>query len=145
MEALAAKSAMRRAPDRRPRILVVDDLGYARAALAELLRTAGYDVAAVGSGAEALEELEKHGADLLLSDIYMPRMTGWELALAVRQRALTNSLGLPICIGLYSALLSGFSRDQLTRAQVDFAVTKLTDPDAILEAVERALAWSEVS
>ena len=51
---------------------------------------------------------------------------------------------LPLCVGLYSAVLSGFSREQLARAQVDFAVTKLSDPDAILEAVERALAWSEV-
>src|SRR5439155_1329335 len=72
------------------------------------------------------------------------RMTGWELAHAVRERGVTNTRGLPICIGLYSALLSGFSREQLSRAQVDFAVTKLTDPDAVLDAVERALAWSEV-
>ena len=125
-------------------MLVVDDLGYARDALAELLRSAGYDVAAVGSGAEALEELERHGADLVLSDIYMPRMTGWELAHEVRTRGVRNTRGLPICIGLYSALLSGFSREQLSRAEVDFAVTKLTDPDAVLDAIERALAWSEV-
>ena len=133
-----ARSAARRV-EVRPRVLVVDDLGYARDALAELLRSAGYDVAAVGSGAEALDALEQHGADLVLSDIYMPRMTGWELAHEVR-----NTRGLPICIGLYSALLSGFSREQLTRAEVDFAVTKLTDPDAVLDAIERALAWSEV-
>ena len=139
-----ARSATRQVEERGPRVLVVDDLGYARDALAELLRSARYEVMAVGSGAEALEELEHHGADLVLSDIYMPRMTGWELAHEVRERHVNNTRGLPICIGLYSALLSGFSREQLTRAQVDFAVTKLTDPDAILDAVERALAWSEV-
>ena len=139
-----ASSAMRRVEERRPRVLVVDDLGYARDALAELLRSASYEVASAGSGAEALDELERHGADLVLSDIYMPRMTGWELAHAVRERGVTNTRGLPICIGLYSALLSGFSREQLSRAQVDFAVTKLTDPDAVLDAVERALFWSEV-
>jgi len=139
-----ARSATRHVEERHPRVLVVDDLGYARDALAELLRSASYEVTAVGSGAEALDELEHQGADLVLSDIYMPRMTGWELAQEVRERHVTNTRGLPICIGLYSALLSGFSREQLTRAQVDFAVTKLTDPDAILDAIERALAWSEV-
>ena len=139
-----AKSAVRAAEVREPRILVVDDLGYAREALAALLRSANYEVAVVGSGAEALDELARNGADLVLSDIYMPRMTGWELAHEVRARGVTNTRGLPICIGLYSALLSGFSREQLTRAEVDFAVTKLTDPDAILDAIERALAWSEV-
>src|SRR5439155_61163 len=111
-----ARSAMRHVEERRPRVLVVDDLGYARDALAELLRSASYEVASAGSGAEALDELERHGADLVLSDIYMPRMTGWELAHAVRERGVTNARGLPICIGLYSALLSGFSRQQLSAA-----------------------------
>jgi CheY-like chemotaxis protein len=139
-----APRAMARPNARRPaRILLVDDLSYVRDALAELLRGAGYEVVAVGSGPAALAELERQGADLLLTDLYMPEMTGWDLVRAVRARNVANTRGLPLCIGLYSAVLSGFSRDQLTRAQVDFAVTKLSDPDAILEAIERALAWSE--
>src|SRR5437867_2945321 len=128
----------------RPRILLVDDLSYVRDALAELLRGAGYEVVAVGSGPAALAELDRQGADLLLTDLYMPEMTGWDLVRAVRSRNATSTRGHPLCVGLYSAVLSGFSREQLTRAQVDFAVTKLSDPDAILDAVERALAWSEV-
>jgi CheY-like chemotaxis protein len=72
----------------------------------------------------------------------MPEMTGWDLVSAVRARKTTNARGLPICIGLYSAVLSAFTREQLARAQVDFAITKLTDPEAILDAIERALAWS---
>src|SRR5436309_5876376 len=126
------------------RVLLVDDLSYVRDALAELLRGAGYEVLAVGSGPAALSELDRQGADLLLTDLYMPEMTGWDLVRAVRSRNATSTRGHPLCVGLYSAVLSGFSREQLTRAQVDFAVTKLSDPDAILDAVERALAWSEV-
>ena len=138
------RTASRVAPRRSARVLLVDDLSYVRDALAELLRGAGYDVVAVGSGPAALAELERQGADLLLTDLYMPEMTGWDLVRAVRARGATSTRGLPLCVGLYSAVLSGFSREQLARAQVDFAVTKLSDPDAILEAVERALAWSEV-
>ena len=122
----------------------MDDLAYVREAMAELLRGAGYDVVAVESGPAALAELERRGADLLLTDLYMPEMTGWDLVTAVRGRKMTNARGLPICIGLYSAVLSAFNREQLARAQIDFAITKLTEPDAVLEAVERALAWSEV-
>jgi CheY-like chemotaxis protein len=130
---------------RRPvRLLLVDDLSYVREALAELLRGAGYEVVAVGSGPAALAELERQGADVLLTDLYMPEMTGWDLVRAVRSRNLSGTRGVPLCVGLYSAVLSGFSREQLARAQVDFAVTKLSDPDAILESIERALAWSEV-
>ena len=138
------RTASRVAPRRSARVLLVDDLSYVRDALAELLRGAGYDVVAVGSGPAALAELERQGADLLLTDLYMPEMTGWDLVRAVRSRNVTNTRGLPVCVGLYSAVLSGFSRDQLARAQVDFALTKLSDPEAIVDAVERALAWSEI-
>ena len=137
------KSVARRVPGQAARILLVDDIAYVREALGELLRGAGYDVTAVGSGPAALDALERDNADLLLTDLYMPEMTGWDLARAVRSRNTTNARGLPLCVGLYSAVLSAFSRDQLTRAQVDFAVTKLSDPEAILEAIERALAWSQ--
>jgi CheY-like chemotaxis protein len=139
-----AKPALRDARAGRARILLVDDLPYVREALAQLLRGAGHEVVAVGSGPEALDELERHGADLVLTDLYMPEMTGWDLARAVRARNVTNARGLPVCVGLYSAVLSGFSREQLSRAQVDFAISKLTDPEGVLESVERALAWSDV-
>jgi CheY-like chemotaxis protein len=124
--------------------MLVDDLNYVRDALTELLRGAGYDVVPAASGPAALAELERQSVDLLLTDLYMPEMTGWDLVRAVRSRNVTNTRGLPVCVGLYSAVLSGFSRDQLARAQVDFALTKLSDPEAILDAVERALAWSEI-
>jgi two-component system, NarL family, sensor histidine kinase EvgS len=132
-----------RAARSRPRVVLVDDLGYVRQALAELLGGAGYDVVAVASGPAALDALARDGADLLLTDLYMPDMSGWELVRAVRERNVVNGRGLPLCIGLYSAVLSGFTREQLARAQVDFAVTKLSDPDAVLDAIERNLAWSE--
>jgi CheY-like chemotaxis protein len=124
------------------RIVVVDDMAGVREGLAALLRGAGHEVAAFASGSDALAAIERDGADLVLTDLYMPNMTGWELVRALRARALTTAQGLPLCIGLYSAVLSAFTREQLARAQVDFAITKLTDPEAILDAIERALAWS---
>ena len=143
-ERMPARVATREAPRDPVRIVVVDDLAYVREAMAELLRGAGYDVVAVESGPAALAELDRRGADLLLTDLYMPEMTGWDLVAAVRARKIANARGLPICVGLYSAVLSGFNREQLSRAQIDFALTKLTEPDAIIDAIERALAWSEV-
>jgi CheY-like chemotaxis protein len=139
-----ARATARRTPGSIARLVLVDDLSYVREALAELLRTAGYDVVAVGSGQEALDLLQRAPADLILTDLYMPDMSGWDLVREIRARNLTNTRGLPLCVGLYSAVLSGFSREQLARAQVDFAVTKLSDPEAMLQAVERALAWAEV-
>ncbi len=142
--AAPAGAALRKASGRRARVLLVDHLGSPRSVLAAVLRGAGYHVVLVASGPAALTELERQGADVLLTDLYMPEMTGWDLARAIRTRSLTNSRGLPLAIGLYSAVLSAFTREQLSRAQVDFALTKLTDPEAIIQAIERALAWSEI-
>jgi len=136
--------AHRAAPRRRARIVLVDDLAYVREPIAEVLREAGFEVIAVENGPSALAELAQGTVDLLLTDLYMPDMSGWDLARAVRARRTTNERGQPVCIGLYSAMLSGFTREQLTRAQVDFAVTKMGDPSALIDAIERALAWAEV-
>src|SRR5262249_6487353 len=124
--------------------IVVDDLAYVREAMAELLRTAGYEVVPVASGAAALAELDQAGGEPLLTDLYIPEMTGWDLPRAIPSPSVTHPRGPPPAIGLCSAVLSAFTREQLSRAQVDFALTKLTDPDAILQAIERALAWSEI-
>lgn len=129
---------------RRPRILVVDDVPAVREGLVALLRTAGYDVEAAEGGVSALRALESRGADLVLTDLYMPDMSGWDLAHAIRAKGHVNSHGEPVCLGLYSALLSGFPREQLARHQVDFTIAKLGDAESTLEAIERALAWSDV-
>jgi CheY-like chemotaxis protein len=139
------RAALRKASGRRARVLLVDHLGSARSVLAAVLGGAGYDVVLVASGPAALAELERQGADVLLTDLYMPEMSGWDLTRLVRARAIASTRGRPLCVGLYSAVLSGVSRAQLARAQVDFAITKPGDAEAILETVERALAWAEVA
>lgn len=68
------------------RILVVDDDEMVLMALGELLRPEGYEVDAVSSGDEALERLEGEDYDLLLLDIIMPGMDGFELCRKVRQK-----------------------------------------------------------
>ncbi len=143
--AAPARAPLRRASGRRARVLVVDHPDSARSVLAAVLRGAGYHVVLVASGPAALAELERQGADVLLTDLYMPEMSGWDLTRLVRARSIASTRGWPLCVGLYSAVLSGVSRAQLARAQVDFAITKPGDPEAILEAVERALAWAEVA
>lgn len=68
------------------RVLVVDDDLGIRQSLAELLSAEGCAVTTAGDGAEALEALEGGAFDLVLSDVVMPRMDGYELFTTVRQR-----------------------------------------------------------
>jgi len=67
------------------RILVVDDDEMVLMALNELLRPEGYDVHTISSGTEALRRLEKEDYDLLMLDIIMPGMDGFELCKRIRK------------------------------------------------------------
>lgn len=63
-----------------PRILLAEDEEAMRTYLERALNKAGYDVASVDRGTDAIPLLEKEHFDLLLSDIVMPEMDGIELA-----------------------------------------------------------------
>ena len=62
-----------------PKILIVDDDPAFRNLLAGLLRTQGFETVAAGDGQEALEEFSRCEADLVLLDVQMPRMDGFEV------------------------------------------------------------------
>jgi two-component system NtrC family sensor kinase len=75
-------------PERQPssRILVVDDEEPVSNLLARLLRDLGHTPLIVHSGAEALEALDRETFDLVLTDVKMPGMSGFELHQTIRQR-----------------------------------------------------------
>ena len=77
------------------RVLVVDDDRVALTILCSLLRTAGAEVDGAANGREALARLGQRGADLLLCDVYMPGMDGFELIRSVRQLAPLGAAALP--------------------------------------------------
>ncbi|MBX7096706.1 MAG: sigma-54 dependent transcriptional regulator [Myxococcaceae bacterium] len=61
------------------KVLVVDDEANLRKVLAAMLRKEGYDVAVAADGAQAIAELEKNGADVVVTDLVMPQTGGMEL------------------------------------------------------------------
>jgi CheY-like chemotaxis protein len=66
-------------------IMVVDDEENARAIIRELLKEEGYKVTEAGNGKEALEKLRKKKADLVLLDFFMPKMSGIDVAEAIKK------------------------------------------------------------
>lgn len=66
------------------RILVVDDDEMVLMALNELLQPEGYEVDAIQRASEALEKLDQDGYNLLMLDIIMPEMDGFELCRRIR-------------------------------------------------------------
>jgi CheY-like chemotaxis protein/anti-sigma regulatory factor (Ser/Thr protein kinase) len=61
------------------RVLVVDDIASEREALCLVLERSGFGVTAAADGVEALEKILREKFDLLLVDVWMPRMSGLEL------------------------------------------------------------------
>jgi CheY-like chemotaxis protein len=74
-------------PVRALRCLVVDDEPPVRAVLGDILESAGHAVVTLGDGAEAIARFRAERFDLVLTDLAMPRVSGWQVARAVKQVA----------------------------------------------------------
>jgi CheY-like chemotaxis protein len=68
------------------RILLVDDEKAILDSLAEILQSAGYEVRSASSGPEALDKTAQFCPNVLLTDVLMPGLNGFELALLVKQK-----------------------------------------------------------
>lgn len=91
------------ADNRRLRILVVDDLADAADSLARLLRAVGYEVHTAYDGPTAILAAERASPQLVLLDIGLPRMDGYQVARLLRQMPSMQSACL--------IALSGYGRD----------------------------------
>ncbi len=70
----------------RSKVLIVDDNDELRALVAMLLDVEGFEAVTAGNGKEALEACALFHPDLILLDMRMPVMNGWEFARALRDR-----------------------------------------------------------
>ncbi|HEY7959377.1 MAG TPA: response regulator [Sphingomicrobium sp.] len=86
-------------PEERPRILVVEPNRTYLGVLAHRLSEARFRVTTADSGASAIAELYRLPIDLVLSELSMPRMSGAELARAIRGEARWNDLPIMLITG----------------------------------------------
>ena len=69
------------------RVLVVEDEESFSDALSFMLRREGYEVGVAADGAAALDEFDRHGADLVLLDLMLPGISGTEVCRTLRQKS----------------------------------------------------------
>ena len=134
-EAVAPAPAPAPTSVRRARVLVADDNADMREYTARLLRPR-WDVEAVGDGAAALASIRERPADLVLSDVMMPGVGGFELLQALRADPSTRDIPMI----LLSARAGEESRVEGLRAGADDYVTKPFSARELVARVEAHLA-----
>jgi DNA-binding NarL/FixJ family response regulator len=117
------------------RLLVVDDEAKLLRAVAVTLRAEGYEVATARSGAEALVSINASVPDLIISDIRMPGMDGYQLARALRSNPRTE------LIPVIFLTAKGERKDRIAaiRTGSDAYLTKPFDPEVLLAVISNIL------
>jgi len=115
-------------------IMVVDDERDIRNLLRQVLEHAGYQVQTAGNGREALEMLEQTRPDLVLLDIMMPEVDGWEVCRNIKTRQKTKDIPV-ILITVRSQPLDKVVGTEVVGA--DDYITKPFDLDDLLARVAR--------
>lgn len=87
---------------RRQRLLVVDDSFATRELIRSILSSAGYDVATAVDGMDALDKLRADPYDLVVSDVEMPRLDGFQLTYSIRNDLQRTDLPVIIITSLAS-------------------------------------------
>src|ERR1051326_6146642 len=119
------------------RILIADDNLVNLRLARSLLAKQGHSAVAVGSGREALAALEQQNFDLVLMDVQMPDMDGFETTRAIRARERVSKAHLPI-IAMTAHAMSG-DRERCLAAGMDSYVTKPVDAAKLFTAIADAL------
>jgi CheY-like chemotaxis protein len=118
-----------------PLILVVDDYQDAREMYAEYLQFSGFRVAEAKNGNEAVEKAFALQPDLILMDLSLPGMDGWEATRRLKADDATRRI--PV-VALTGHALAGAS-EGAKRAGCDSFVTKPCLPDDLVVEVRRML------
>lgn len=119
----------------RPRVLLVDDYPDAREMYSEYLQSSGFDVIEAGNGMEALQRAAESAPDIILMDLSLPVMDGWEATR--RLKADPRTAQIPV-VALTGHELAGIS-EGAKKAGCDAFVTKSCLPDELVKEIKRVL------
>ncbi|GAB4572489.1 MAG: hybrid sensor histidine kinase/response regulator [Anaerolineae bacterium] len=118
------------------KILVIEDEWAVREMIVEILRAHGYEVDAAPDGKSGLHKLESYKPDLILCDINMPEMNGFQVLETLRQKPGRNGT-----LFLFLTALSDRSNNRRgMELGADDYITKPFEPEDLLRAVQTQLA-----
>ncbi|MEO8258159.1 MAG: response regulator [Acidobacteriota bacterium] len=127
-----------RAPDldaaaEKPVVLVVDDDFDARSIFSIYLRAVGCTVFVASDGRAALDKADELGPDVIVMDLAMPRLDGWEAIRRLRQSSWTRA------IPIIAVSAVPLSRETAFQAGCDAYLTKPCEPNALWSQIRSLL------
>jgi two-component system OmpR family response regulator len=115
------------------RILIVEDHADTADSMAMLLRLFGHDVVVAGDGPTALQLVDGDVPDVVLLDLALPKMNGWQIARQIRSR-ITGKRPLLIAITGYG---DQAARSRSSQAGIDLHLIKPVDPEMLEQVLQR--------
>ena len=120
---------------RKPVVLLVDDYPDAREMYAEYLEFSGFEIVQAGNGVEAIERAIDSHPDVILMDLSLPVMDGWEATRRLKADERTNAI--PV-LAVTGHALSGVSNDA-KKAGCDGFITKPCLPEDLVTEIRKVL------
>ena len=118
------------------KILIVEDDPYTNELISNLLATRGFNVISVATGEEAVEYTKTHQPDLIVLDLLLPQIDGWEVTRILRMPG-AKTLNIPILI---TSVLSRFDSVQNDKEILNLSFfSKPFESSDLVAEIERIL------
>jgi len=117
------------------KVLVVEDSPPQREMISTLLKGSGLNVTSAGDGLEALEQIQQDCPDIVVLDIVMPRMNGYELCRRLKDDPKTKELPVVMC----STKGEEFDRYWGMRQGANAYIAKPFQPQELISTVKKLL------
>jgi twitching motility two-component system response regulator PilH len=116
-------------------VLIVDDSQTLRHMLSELLLGQGIQVIEATNGLEAQEKIQQSPPDLVITDLIMPQMNGYELCRWIKNESATQNIPVLVC----TTKSEEFDRYWGMKQGADAYITKPFHPPELIQTVRRLL------
>ncbi len=134
---LVTRHSLQETP-KRLRVLLAEDNAVNRELTLRILSKRGHSVVCAGTGKQALEALEKQAFDVILMDVQMPEMDGFEATAEIRKREVVTGTRIPI-IAMTAHAMKG-DRERCLSAGMDAYISKPIQAEELLKITEALAA-----
>jgi signal transduction histidine kinase/ActR/RegA family two-component response regulator len=122
---------------RRARILVIDDEDSVRDILSRMLKTKGHKVVVAPNGEEGIERFRAETFDLVLTDLGMPKLSGWDVGKTIK------GINPKTPIAMITGWGVELDREKLSESGIDLIISKPFNFDQVIDLVSEAMELKE--